>query len=320
MSCEHEPCWTADRCRGARMSHTALVSSTEMSTAFSQRLRDYIELTKPRLSALVLFTTAVGFWLGMRSAQSWMLFLPALIGTSLVVGGANALNEWRERDVDALMQRTKQRPLPSGRLTPDAAFRCGAALSVGGLLLLGCAVNTLSALLAAVSWTSYVLVYTPMKRWTPLCTLVGAIPGALPPVIGWAAARNTLGVEAWALFAILFVWQLPHFLALAVMYREDYARAGFRILPLIESGRAATARQIILYGVTLLPASLFPALIGLTGMWSAYGALLISIAFFVVAAHAAWARSSHSAAQLFRASVLYLPMLLILLVIDRVPH
>ena len=283
------------------------------------RLADYLALTKPRVSSLVLMTTAVGFWLGMRTAAQLAVLLPVCLGTALVVGGANALNQWMERGPDALMQRTRHRPLPSGRLAPEAAFRFGLGLSVAGLAFLATAVNMLSACLAAAAWAVYLLVYTPMKRRTPLCTLVGAIPGALPPMIGWAGARGALATEAWALFAILFVWQLPHFLALAVLYRDDYARAGFSMLPLVETGGLVTARQTALYGMALVPISLFPTLIGAAGTAYFCGATVLGLAFFAVAARAAWVRSRASAQQLFHASVGYLPVLLGLLACDRVP-
>ncbi|MBI3011082.1 MAG: protoheme IX farnesyltransferase, partial [Candidatus Omnitrophica bacterium] len=182
----------------------------------------YAELTKARLSGLVLLTTAVGFWLGMREPAEMGRLLPLCAGMALVVGGAHALNQWLEREWDALMERTRRRPLPSGQLSPETACRFGMGMSLAGIVVLAVAVNLLSATLAAIAWALYLLVYTPLKRRTPLCTLVGAIPGALPPMIGWAGARHALGVEAWVLFALLFIWQLPHFLALAVLYREDY--------------------------------------------------------------------------------------------------
>ena len=290
-----------------------------LSRAWGQRLRDYVELTKPRLSTLVLVTTGVGFWLGMQTAsQAWQL--PAtLLGTALVVAGANALNEWMERVPDGLMQRTKHRPLPAGRLSPRAAYRFGLLLSAVGLTLLTALAHPLSAAIAALSWMSYVLVYTPLKRRTVLCTLVGAIPGALPVMIGWTAARGTLDIEAWALFGIVFLWQLPHFLALAILYREDYARAGFRLLPLIDPNSAMTARQVLGYGLALLPVSLFPAFLGLTGVSYVYGALGLGLVFLAIAARAAWQRSPQSARSLFRASLAYLPMLLVLLAWDKSP-
>ena len=282
-----------------------------------ERIDLWLELTKARLSLLVLMTTAIGFWLGMRSADQWLGLILTCVGTALVVGGANALNQWMEQAPDALMRRTQHRPLPTGRLSAEAAFRFGAALSALGMIWLAIAVNMLSATLAAVSWATYVLVYTPLKRRTPLCTLVGAVPGALPPVIGWAGARNSLGEGAWALFAILFVWQLPHFLALAVLYRTDYERAGFPMLPLIETDGRLTARQILLYGAVLLPLSLFPTMLGVAGPVYFYGAMALGCGFFLLAARAAWSYSLDSARQLFQASVVYLPVLLGLLAIDR---
>jgi protoheme IX farnesyltransferase len=278
-----------------------------------------LELTKARLALLVLLTTGVGYWLAMRAPEELSGLFPVCVGIALVVGGANALNQWMERGPDALMQRTKTRPIPSGRLSPDAAFRIGLLLSVAGLVVLALAANPLSAAVALASWISYVFLYTPLKRVTPLCTLVGAIPGALPPVIGWAAARNSLEPAAWALFVILFLWQLPHFLAIAVLHRDDYGRAGFPMLPLTEPDGLMTARQMVLYGLTLLPISLVPSVVGLSGPVYFYGALALSGAFLLVAARAAWLRSPQSAAALFRASILYLPVLLALLAIDRAP-
>ena len=278
---------------------------------------DYVELTKPRLSMLVLATTAVGFWLGMRHSLQAPVLLSTLLGTALVVGGANALNQWMERDADALMQRTKHRPLPAGRLDSERARRFGLTLVVGGLVLLTVAVNVLSATLAVIAAISYLLVYTPLKRLTPLCTLAGAIPGALPPMIGWAAARHALGVEAWVLFALLFFWQLPHFLAIALLYRDDYERAGFRMLPVIEPEGDAAARQMVLYGAALLPASLFPTFVGLSGSRYFYGALLLSLAFLTLIVRSAMTRSRRTSWQLFQASVVYLPLVIALLGWDK---
>ncbi len=280
-------------------------------------LAPYVELTKPRVTVLVLVTTVAGFWLGADGAVHVWPLVSLLLGTALVAGGANALNQWMEREPDGLMDRTKQRPLPSGRLAPDAAFRFGAGLAMAGLGLLIAAGMVLSAGLALLTFASYLFLYTPLKRITSLCTLAGAIPGALPPLIGWAAARHALGPEAWALFGLLFVWQLPHFLAIAVLYRDDYARAGFKMLPVTEPDGASTARQTALYGLALLPLSLLPTTIGLAGTWYFCGALILSLAFVAVSAQAAWCRSAHSARQLFRASILYLPLLLALLVCDR---
>lgn len=286
-------------------------------TGAAGRLGAYIELTKARLSGLVLMTTGVGFWMARPGKAEMQLLLPLCVGTALVVVGAHAINQWMERDVDARMHRTQHRPLPSGRLAPEAALRMGVWLSAIGLAVLAISVSSLSALLAAASWASYILIYTPLKRVTPLCTLAGAIPGALPPLIGWAGVRGTLDAPAWTLFAILFIWQLPHFLAIAVMYRDDYARAGLPLLPLVESDGVMTARQTALYGAALIPISLFPTVLGVSGPWYFAGAALLSVAFFAVALRAAWGRSPETARQLFLASVLYLPILLILLAADR---
>lgn len=288
------------------------------SCSWRRRWLDYAALTKPRLSALVLVTTGVGFWLGMRAAEQARHLPVVLLGTALMVGGANALNEWMERVPDRLMERTKRRPLPSGRLSPQAAYRFGLLLSAAGVITLA-ASSSLSAVIAALSWMSYVLVYTPLKRRTALCTLVGAVPGALPIVIGWVAARGAITLEASALFAIVFLWQLPHFLALAILYRDDFVRAGFRFLPLIDSNSAMTARQVLGYGLALLPVSLFPAFLGVSGVSYAYGALGLGLVFLAIIARAAWRRSPQSARSLFRASLAYLPMLLVLLAWDKSP-
>lgn len=297
----------------------AVSLSMSATSVFPQRLRDYLALTKPRLSSLVLVTTAAGFWLGMREAGSLGLLIPVCVGTALVVGGANALNQWMERLPDALMSRTKHRPLPSGRLTSAHAFRFGLGLSGLGVVYLALAVNMLSASLAAMGWLSYVLVYTPLKRVSPLCTVVGAVSGALPPVIGWAGARHGLGLEAWVLFAILFVWQFPHFLALAVMYQDDFARAGFRFLPIGDLDGLATARHMTGYGLALLPVSLFPSMIGLSGPVYFFGALGLGLVFLGMTLRAAMHRSLLACQHLFFASLLYLPGLLGLLVCDRAP-
>lgn len=275
-----------------------------------QRLADYVELTKPRLTALVLVTVAAGFWLGLNASTPPALLIPLLCATALAVGGANALNQWSERGPDGLMQRTKRRPLPSGRLASDEACCFGLLLCVAGVLWLAVSVNGLAAALTTLSIASYVLLYTPLKRVTPLCTLVGAVPGALPPMIGWAAARQTLSIEAWALFAILFVWQLPHFLAIAFLYRDDYAQAGFQMLPVVDREGTVAARALVLYAFALVPVSLFPAFLGMASPVYFAGAFLLSTALLLVSIRAALRRSMASVRQLFLASVLYLPLLL----------
>ena len=279
-----------------------------------QRLVDYLELAKPRVTGLVLLTVVAGFWVGLRSPAQWPTLIPLLLGTALAVGGANTLNQWSEREADGLMERTKSRPLPAGRLPAEEARRAGLVLSVVGVLILALGVNLLTAWLTTFSIATYVLLYTPLKQRTTLCTLIGAVPGALPPMIGWAGARDALGIGAWALFVMLFLWQLPHFLAIAVLYREDYTRAGFRMLPVGDTEGLATARQTVLYGIALVPASVFPSLIGLAGPGYFYAALAVSLWFLAISLRAALVRSVPAMQQLFRASVLYLPLLLGLLV------
>ena len=298
----------------------AWATQRSLPTHPRQRWRDYLELTKPRLTALVLATTAAGFWLGMRRpAPGWACSLiGVLVGTACVAGGANALNQWAEHDADSRMRRTRSRPIPAGRLMPSAAWWFGVVVSLGGLMGL-LLMSRIVCGLALLSWASYVLVYTPLKRITPLCTLVGAIPGALPPMIGWAAARGQLHPEAWVLFGIVFLWQLPHFLALAVLYRDDYMRAGFRMLPLVDPDSRSAAGQMVLYGLALLPVSLIPTSMGLAGGVYFAGAAVLSAGFVVLAARAAWLRSMQSAHQLFLASIVYLPALLGLLVCNKTP-
>ncbi|MDQ5858114.1 MAG: heme o synthase [Acidobacteriota bacterium] len=281
------------------------------------RAADFVALTKPRITFLVLVTTAVGYALGVGPGFQASVFVALLVGTALVSGGASALNQWAERDADARMSRTRSRPLPSGRLAPADAFAFGIAISVVGVVLLAAAVNALTALLAAASLASYVLAYTPLKRVTPLCTLVGAIPGAIPPMMGWAAAAGSLGREAWALFAVLFLWQLPHFLSIAWIYREDYARGGFPMLPVTDPSGDSTARQAVAYAAALVPVTLLAGAFAGAGqlyLWSAagLGALFVGCAV-AFAVH----RSLRSARRLFLVSVLYLPAVLALMVLDR---
>jgi len=283
------------------------------------RGRAYLELTKPRLTALATASTAVGFWMAPASlAPAWRV-IPTLIGASLLGGGASALNQWMERRQDALMARTCARPLPSGRLAPRHALVFGAAMSLIGVGLLIVWVNPLSGFLAVATLISYLAFYTPLKRITPLCTLVGAIPGALPPMIGWAAARGAVDFEAWVLGGIVFVWQLPHFLALAWLYRDDYARAGFRMLSVIEPDGWSVARQIVLYATALVPISLLPTFVGLTGSIYFLGTLMSGVWFAWLSVRAARARTAAIASRLFLASVGYLPLVWLLMVADKAP-
>lgn len=280
-------------------------------------MTDYIELTKPRITFLVLLTTAVGYAVGAEASFHPGVFIALLAGTALVSGGASALNQWAERDADARMERTAARPLPTGRLAPGEALAFGLALSAVGLILLAGAVNWLTALLALGSLSSYVLAYTPLKRVTSLCTLVGAVPGAIPPMMGWAAARGTLDREAWALFGVLFLWQLPHFLAIAWIYREDYARGGFPMLPVTDPGGMSTARQSVAYASALVPVTLLAGAFSAAGSFYLWGATGLGLIFVGCTIAFALRRTVRAARLVFLASVLYLPAVLGLMVLGR---
>jgi protoheme IX farnesyltransferase len=281
-------------------------------------LADLVELTKPRITFMVAVTTAAGFLLAAQDAAlAPLLLFHVLAGTALVASGAAALNQVLERDTDARMPRTAGRPLPAGRLHPDAALAWGVGLVLGGLAYLALGVNLLTALVGAASAALYVFAYTPLKRVSSLSTLVGAVPGALPPVMGWTAVRDNLDPGAWALFGILFLWQLPHFLSIAWLYRDDYARGGFPMLSVADTGGHRTARQAVLYGAALVPVSLLPSVLGLTGAAYFIGALGLSLAFLGCCAAFAAARSQARARRLLLASVLYLPAVLLVMLIDR---
>ncbi len=277
---------------------------------------DLLQLTKPRITLMVLVSSAAGFVIGSSGRPDPLLLLATLIGIGLVAGGSSALNQLLERDIDSLMERTKGRPLPAGRVTPGAAVAFAGLISLSGIVLLALIVNPLTALLAAIALLSYVLVYTPLKRVSSLSTLVGAVPGALPIMGGWSAARGELGPGAWALFGILFFWQLPHFLALAWLFREDYRRGGLKMLGVTDPTGHQTRSQAVLYALALIPASLLPALLGLSGSLYAFVALALGLAYLAAAVRF-WVRDdSPTARGLFRTSLIYLPLLLILLSFD----
>jgi protoheme IX farnesyltransferase len=280
---------------------------------------DLLELTKPRLSSFVLLVVALAAWLGSAGAIEPSTLFLAVLGTALVAGGANALNMFLERDLDARMARTAARPLPSGRLEPREAALFGGALTAAGVLVLLAGTTPLAALLAALTSASYLLVYTPLKRVTTLNTHIGAVPGALPALIGWAAARGELDAAAWTLFALVYLWQIPHFLAIAWLYRADYARGGFRMLPSADPLGVTTGRQAVLSAAALVPASLLPSLAGLTGIAYFAGALLLGAWFVRRALAFALVRSATTARQLLRASLVYLPLALVLMFLDRLP-
>jgi protoheme IX farnesyltransferase len=276
------------------------------------------ELFKARLTFLVLLTTAVGFYVGYPRGIDYGLLLNTLIATGLVASGAAALNQYLERDLDAKMVRTENRPIPAGRISADTALIIG-GLSAGiGLIYLALAVNLLTSVLGAVTLGSYLFVYTPLKRVTPLNTVIGAIPGAVPPLMGWTAARGEISVEGWSLFAILFFWQLPHFLAIAWLYRDDYARAGFAMLPVVDPEGVRTGRQAVSHTLGLLTMSLCPALLGLAGWVYLVSALVLGTLFLGCAVQFSTRLTHASARRLFFASILYLPLLLALMVFDKV--
>ena len=278
----------------------------------------FADLTKARLTALVLLTTLVGFYLGWRGTMNYLLMFNALAATALVASGASALNQLLEREYDAKMRRTQDRPLPSGRLQPTTVMLFGGITSVAGLIYLALAVNLLTSVLGAVTLISYIFIYTPLKRVTWANTLVGAIPGALPPLMGWTAARNELTGEGWALFAILAFWQLPHFFAIAWMYRDEYAKAGFVMLPNVDADGNRTAQQSVSNTLALLLASLFPFVWHISGKFYLVSAIILGAGFLFYAIQFSRQMTHARARQFFLASIIYLPLLLAALVLDKV--
>lgn len=283
------------------------------------RAGDFLRLTKPRVVLFVLATVLVGFYLGSQGGTDWLLLVRTLMGTALAAGGTVALNQYLEREVDGQMRRTRLRPLPDGRMKPGEALAFGLAITVAGLLYLTVAVHALCALITAITVVGYIFVYTPLKRKTSLCSLAGAIPGALPPVAGWVASRGEMGPEAWVLFGILFLWQLPHSLAIAWIYREDYARAGIRLLPVVSPDGWSTGRQVVASCLALLAVGLLPTLMGLTGALYFMVALALGGVFLGCGIGLACCRSAVAAQRLLWASLLYLPVLLIFMALDKVP-
>jgi protoheme IX farnesyltransferase len=290
---------------------------TEAAPLTRTRLADYAELTKPRIAVLVLFTVAIGALLASRGLPYLPVLLHTLLGTACVAAGASALNQLFERNSDGYMRRTENRPLPSGRLQPMEVLVFGLTLGIGGVLYLAvCLHQPLAALVAAFTFVLYVFVYTPLKRLTTLNTLAGAVPGALPPVIGWAAVRGSLDLEVFSLFLIMFLWQVPHFLAIAWIYRDDYARAGLRMLPGLDPDGALTGRQMVRYCLALVPASLLPVALGLAGPIYLIGATVLGFGFLLAAVKFMRKSSIGQARRVLRASLIYLPALLALLLLD----
>ncbi|OLC90915.1 MAG: protoheme IX farnesyltransferase [Deltaproteobacteria bacterium 13_1_40CM_3_71_4] len=284
----------------------------------SRRIADYLGLGKPRIVLMVLVTTAAGYYLGSTGTPHLGLLVQTLLGTALAAAGTLALNQLMERDLDARMARTRHRPLPDGRLQPAEALVLGGALLVAGVVHLTVVVGPLPAAVTAAIAVVYLLLYTPLKRVTPLCSLVGAVPGALPPVAGWAAARGTLGPEPWVLFAILFFWQIPHSLAIGRLYRDDYARAGIRLLPVIDRDGPSTGTHVVAHCLALLPVALLPTLLRLAGAAYFVVALALGLAFLASGIMLARGRSAADARRLMFASLVYLPVLLAVMALDKV--
>jgi protoheme IX farnesyltransferase len=276
-----------------------------------------LALTKPRLNFLVVVTAAVGYYLGAGTGLVVAKMIEAILGTALVAGGAAGLNQVYERNTDGLMWRTRTRPLAAQRLLPREAAIFSFALALAGLAILASSANVLAALLAFATLVSYNVIYTPMKRRSQLATLVGAVPGALPPMIGWAAAHGTLTAEAWSLFAIVFVWQIPHFMAIAWLYRADFGRAGFPLLPVIQPDGKSTAAQAVIFSILLIPVSLMPFALHAAGVIYAAGAVAGGVAILGLSASFATRRIDERARRLFLGSITYLPLLWMLLVVDR---
>jgi protoheme IX farnesyltransferase len=280
-------------------------------------LGDLVVLTKPRVVLMILVTTLVGYYVGLSGAPDWTRLLHLALGTALAAGGTLALNQYWEREVDARMERTRGRPLPDGRLMPLEALVFGAAITALGIAELAAFVGVAAAAVTLATFALYLFAYTPLKLRTALCTIVGAVPGALPPVTGWMAARDDAGPGAWILFGILFLWQLPHTLAIARLYRDDYARAGVRLLPVIDPEGSSTERQILTGCLALLGVSLLPTLTGLAGGIYFTGALALGLGFVALGARQAMAPSLSGARRVLFASLLYLPALLALLAFDK---
>ncbi|MDT7690361.1 MAG: heme o synthase [Acidobacteriota bacterium] len=293
------------------------VANVGAPLAVRERLAAFVELTKPRITFLIVLTSAAGFCLGSKGVFDYLALFNALAGIALLSSGIATLNQYMERGLDARMRRTLSRPLPTGKLSAGQALAFGLALTLVAEVYLALFVNVLTAGFGITVIVGYLLCYTPLKTRSSLSTIVGAFPGAMPPLMGWTAATGHAGLEAWALFAILFAWQFPHFLAIAWMYKEDYARAGIRMLPVVEPACRLTAQQIVIWSLLLVPVSLIPAMLGTTGAVYFYGAFLLGILFLGTSIHAALVHSRQGARRLLLASVLYLPVLFGLMVFNK---
>ena len=281
-------------------------------------LIDYIQLTKPRITWLILMSTGVGYFFGALDGWKWMVLLHTLLGTAFIASGTAALNQWWEREADKKMVRTQNRPLPAERLHPTRALIFAIVLSVIGFAELSLGANLLTGLLGLFTLASYLFVYTPLKQKTPHSTTIGAIPGAMPPLIGYAAAHGTLTAQGWALFAILFLWQFPHFYAIAWMYKDDYSKAGIKMLPVVDPSGDSTVRQILFYSLALIPVSLLPRYLGMTGNVYLVGALILGAIYFYSGVLVARELNRAQARRVLLASIVYLPVLYGLMMADRV--
>lgn len=295
------------------MSATRAIPSAAPSRAMA-----YLTLTKPDVSFLVVLTTLAGYYLGSRGPLDWLRMAQTVFGTTLIAAGTSALNHFIERASDAHMRRTSARPLPSGQLRPRDAAIFGAALVVVGSIYLALVAGAFACLLGVFTTASYLGLYTPLKKRTTLATAIGAIPGAVPPMIGWVAARGSLSAGAWLLFAIMVLWQFPHFMSIAWIYREDYARAGIRMLPVVDPQGTLTFRQIVGCAILLLPVSLFPAVMGMAGVMYFFGAVVLGFLLIQVCLWASASRTNVRAKWLMHATVLHLPLLLGLMMLDKV--
>ena len=295
----------------------AVLPAAVQPRASRSRAADFVTLTKPRLNSLVLMTSVAAYVLGRGDELPWILLVHTIVGTALVAAGASALNQLWERETDGLMRRTRMRPLPNARLHPQDALWFGIALSAVGIADLTLGVNPLTAAVAAMTLGSYVLLYTPLKMRTSLSTIVGAVPGALPAVIGWTAATNTLSIEAWVLFGIVFMWQMPHFLAIAWLFRDDYARAGIPLLPVTQPDGRATGHQAVLYAAGLIPVSFLPTAVGLASAYYLVGAIALGAILLLLSVEFAATRGTAAARRLFFGTILYLPLLWAVLLADH---
>lgn len=297
---------------------TATVEIQETRTiSLSEKFAAYFELTKPRIAFMLVLTSAAGFYLGAVNSFDIWLFINSMTAITLLAFGVATLNQYIERDIDTKMERTAKRPLPTAKVSPNEALIFGILLCVAAEIYLFLAVNTLTAILGLVVIVGYVFLYTPLKTRTTASTAIGALPGAMPPLMGWTSATNEITLGAWFLFALLFLWQFPHFLAIAWMYKEQYAKAGIKMLPVVEKDGKITAQQIVIFTIMLVPISLAPFFLGISGVIYLIGAIILGIWFLIVSIQTARAKSVEKARKLLLVSVLYLPLIFALMVFNH---